>query len=41
MNDAAPMQPWSVRAALRCAAFAERWFPDAYVFAVLGESRKP
>ncbi|HEV8694312.1 MAG TPA: TIGR00366 family protein, partial [Lysobacter sp.] len=25
-----------VRAALRCAAFAERWFPDAYVFAVLG-----
>ena len=23
-------------AALRCAAFAERWFPDAYVFAVLG-----
>jgi short-chain fatty acids transporter len=28
--------PWPVRAALRCAAFAERWFPDAYVFAVLG-----
>lgn len=27
---------WPVRAALRCAAFAERWFPDAYVFAVLG-----
>ncbi|WP_460760207.1 short-chain fatty acid transporter [Lysobacter fragariae] len=25
-----------VRAALRSAAFAERWFPDAYVFAVLG-----
>lgn len=24
------------RAALRCAAWAERWFPDAYVFAVLG-----
>jgi short-chain fatty acids transporter len=28
--------PWPVRAALRSAAFAERWFPDAYVFAVLG-----
>jgi short-chain fatty acids transporter len=27
---------WMVRAALRSAAFAERWFPDAYVFAVLG-----
>lgn len=27
---------WPVRAALRCADFAERWFPDAYVFAVLG-----
>jgi hypothetical protein len=27
---------WPVRAALRSAAFAERWFPDAYVFAVLG-----
>jgi short-chain fatty acids transporter len=27
---------WPVRAALRCAAFAERWFPDAYVFAALG-----
>ncbi len=24
------------RAALRCAAWSERWFPDAYVFAVLG-----
>lgn len=34
MNDAA--QAWPVRVALRCAAFAERWFPDAYVFAVLG-----
>lgn len=30
------VQGWPVRAALRCAAFAERWFPDAYVFAVLG-----
>ena len=29
-------QDWPVRAALRSAAFAERWFPDAYVFAVLG-----
>ncbi|MCC7096300.1 MAG: short-chain fatty acid transporter [Thermomonas sp.] len=27
---------WSVRLALRCSAFAERWFPDAYVFAALG-----
>src|SRR5262245_15214023 len=27
---------WMVCAALRCAAWAERWFPDAYVFAVLG-----
>jgi short-chain fatty acids transporter len=27
---------WLVRLALRCAAFAERWFPDAWVFAVLG-----
>lgn len=24
------------RLALRCAAFAERWFPDAWVFAVAG-----
>jgi short-chain fatty acids transporter len=29
-------QGWPVRFAMRCAAFAERWFPDAYVFAVLG-----
>jgi short-chain fatty acids transporter len=29
-------QGWPVRFALRSAAFAERWFPDAYVFAVLG-----
>lgn len=38
MNDAVRSAPqsWPVRAALRCAAFAERWFPDAYVFAVLG-----
>jgi short-chain fatty acids transporter len=29
-----PSRP--VRFALRCAGFAERWFPDAYVFAALG-----
>jgi short-chain fatty acids transporter len=29
-------QGWPVRFALHSAAFAERWFPDAYVFAVLG-----
>lgn len=29
-------QRWMVRTALRSAAWAERWFPDAYVFAVLG-----
>jgi short-chain fatty acids transporter len=27
---------WMARAALRCAALAERWFPDAWVFAALG-----
>ena len=31
-----PPDSWMARAALRCAALAERWFPDAYVFAVLG-----
>ncbi len=37
MNASAPARPaWSVRLALRCAAFAERWFPDAYVFAAIG-----
>ena len=35
MNEAS-RQGWSVRVALRCAAFAERWFPDAYVFAAVG-----
>jgi short-chain fatty acids transporter len=35
-NTRAGHTAWPVRAALRCAAFAERWFPDAYVFAVLG-----
>lgn len=38
--SAAPSAPLRdsamVRAALRSAAFAERWFPDAYLFAVLG-----
>lgn len=28
-------RPWPVRAALRCAALAEKWFPDAWVFAAL------
>jgi len=32
----ATQEGWPARAALRCAAWAERWFPDAYVFAVLG-----
>ena len=27
---------WLARAALRCAAWSERWFPDAWVFAALG-----
>lgn len=27
---------WMARAALRAAAWAEKWFPDAYVFAALG-----
>ncbi len=35
-SERAAPPAWPVRAALRCAAFAERWFPDAYVFAVLG-----
>ncbi|GAB3372730.1 TIGR00366 family protein [Lysobacter rhizosphaerae] len=35
MNEAAG-ERWMARTALRCAAFAERWFPDAWVFAVLG-----
>lgn len=35
MNEA-HRQGWSVQVALRCAAFAERWFPDAYVFAAIG-----
>jgi len=26
---------WPARLALRCADWAERWFPDAYVFAAL------
>ncbi|MBZ0087124.1 MAG: TIGR00366 family protein [Thermomonas sp.] len=34
--NAALRPAWSVQVALRCAAFAERWFPDAYVFAAIG-----
>jgi len=29
-------ETWSVRFALACANWAERWFPDAWVFAALG-----
>ena len=29
-------ETWMARAALRCAAWAERWFPDAFAFAALG-----
>ena len=29
-------ETWMARTALRCAAWAERWFPDAFVFAALG-----
>jgi len=29
-------ETWSVRFALACAQWAERWFPDAWVFAALG-----
>lgn len=31
-----PQGSWLVRAALRLSAWAERWFPDAYIFAALG-----
>ena len=34
--SAAIQDGWMARAALRSAAWAEKWFPDAYVFAVLG-----
>ncbi len=34
--EGAPRQGLMARAALRSAAWAEKWFPDAYVFAVLG-----
>ncbi len=34
--SAAVQDGWMARAALRSAAWAEKWFPDAYVFAVLG-----
>ena len=33
---AATRAAWPSRLALRCADWAERWFPDAYVFAALG-----
>jgi len=33
---AAVEDTWMTRAALRCADWAERWFPDAFVFAALG-----
>ncbi len=37
MNTSRVVQDgWMARAALRSAAWAEKWFPDAYVFAVLG-----
>lgn len=37
MDSTIPAQNgWMARAALRSAAWAEKWFPDAYVFAVLG-----
>jgi short-chain fatty acids transporter len=32
----APSSNWPSRLALRCADWAERWFPDAWVFAALG-----
>src|SRR4249919_1909929 len=35
-TDAATRAAWPSRLALRCADWAERWFPDAYVFAALG-----
>jgi hypothetical protein len=28
-----PQEPWLTRVALRCCDWAERWFPDAFVFA--------
>ncbi len=34
--SAAAHDGWMARLALRSAAWAEKWFPDAYVFAVLG-----
>ncbi|MGE8215939.1 MAG: TIGR00366 family protein, partial [Stenotrophomonas maltophilia] len=36
VTSAAAQDGWMARAALRSAAWAEKWFPDAYVFAVLG-----
>jgi short-chain fatty acids transporter len=31
-----PHERWLARFALRCAAWSERWFPEAWVFAALG-----
>ena len=36
MNTTVARASWPERLALRSAAFAERWFPDAWVFAVIG-----
>ena len=40
-TSAAAQDGWMARAALRSAAWAEKWFPDAYVFAVLGVMALP
>ena len=36
MNTTVARASWPERLALRSAVFAERWFPDAWVFAVIG-----
>jgi len=36
LNAESAQETWSVRFALACAHWAERWFPDAWVFAALG-----
>ena len=36
MNTIASDSSWLVRTALRLSNWAERWFPDAYIFAALG-----
>ena len=35
-STAAVQDGWMARAALRSAAWAEKWFPDSWVFAVVG-----